>query len=296
VLELDGITKRFGDVVALDDVSFTVEPGRMIGFLGPNGAGKTTAMRIVLGVLQADRGEVRWRGRPVDAQARRRFGYMPEERGLYPKMRVRDHLVYLGRLHGLSKEDAQASAERSIEDLGLTERAGDRVEALSLGNQQRVQLAAAMVHRPEVYVLDEPFSGLDPVGVDSLTRVLRRELDGGAPVVFSSHQLDLVERLCDGVVMIDHGRVVASGALEELRAQDRRRLLRVELEEDVEGWWHGVPGVRMEERLPTGAVLALTDGSSPGDVLDAARQAGTIRHFSRVRPTLSQLFRAAVAR
>jgi ABC-2 type transport system ATP-binding protein len=296
VLELDGISKRFGDVVALDDVSFTVEPGRMIGFLGPNGAGKTTAMRIVLGVLRADRGEVRWQGSPIDPAARRRFGYMPEERGLYPKMRVRDHLVYLGRLHGLAKEEAQSSAERSIEDLGLAERAGDRVEALSLGNQQRVQLAAAMVHRPEVYVLDEPFSGLDPVGVDSLTRVLRRELDGGAPVVFSSHQLDLVERLCDGVVMIDHGRVVASGALDELRGRDQRRLLRVELEDDVEGWWDGVPGVRMEERLPTGAVLVLADGSSSSEVLDEARRAGTIRHFSLVRPTLSQLFRAAVAR
>jgi ABC-2 type transport system ATP-binding protein len=296
MLELDGVSKRFGDVVALDDVSFSLEPGRMVGFLGPNGAGKTTAMRIVLGVLQADRGEVRWRDRPVDAAARRRFGYMPEERGLYPKMRVRDHLIYLARLHGMSGEDAEASAERLIGDLGLSERAADRVEALSLGNQQRVQLSAAMVHRPEAYILDEPFSGLDPVGVDSLTRVLRRELDAGAPVVFSSHQLDLVERLCDAVVMIDHGRVVAAGELEDLRRQDPRRLVRVELEDDADGWWDRLRGVRMEECLPTGAVLVLEDGATSTEVLDAARTAGSVRHFSEVVPPLSQLFREAVVR
>ncbi|HEV2824121.1 MAG TPA: ATP-binding cassette domain-containing protein, partial [Actinomycetota bacterium] len=172
MLELQGLSRRYGDLVALDDLSFTVREGQMFGFVGPNGAGKTTTMRIVLGVLEPDRGEVRWRGRPVDAETRRRFGYMPEERGLYPKMRVRDQLDYFARLHGLSATDAFSAADYWIERLGVADRAGDRVEQLSLGNQQRVQLAAALVARPEVLILDEPFSGLDPVGVDALAEAL----------------------------------------------------------------------------------------------------------------------------
>src|ERR671915_648423 len=209
----------------------------MFGFVGPHGAGKTTAMRIVLGVLAADRGEVSFDGRPVDFDLRSRFGYMPEERGLYPKMRVRDQLVYLARLHGVPGGAARESADRWIERLGLTERAGDRVEQLSLGNQQRVQLAAALVHDPDLLVLDEPFSGLDPVGVDVLSGVLADYASNGVPVLFSSHQLELVERLCDAVAIIKDGRLVASGKVEELRdrgADDRR--VRVELQGDGEDW------------------------------------------------------------
>jgi len=192
----------------------------MFGFVGPNGAGKTTAMRIILGVLSADAGEVRWHGRPVDAAVRRRFGYMPEERGLYPKMRVRAQLVYLAALHGVT--DPLAAADRWIERLGVAGRADDRIEALSLGNQQRVQLAAALVHEPELLVLDEPFSGLDPVGVDVLSGVLAEYAATGVPVVFSSHQLELVERLCEAVAIIKDGRLVASGAVDELRGPGRR--------------------------------------------------------------------------
>src|SRR5215216_6672994 len=201
VLELKGLTRRYGEVVALDDLSFSVAEGQMFGFVGPNGAGKTTAMRIVLGVLEPDAGEVRWRERPCDAGARARFGYMPEERGLYPKMRVGDQLVHFARLHGLDRAAARAAADRWLERLGLEAVAGRRTETLSLGNQQRAQLAAALVHDPELLVLDEPFSGLDPVGVDVLSEVLRERAGAGVPVVFSSHQLELVERLCDAVAI-----------------------------------------------------------------------------------------------
>ena len=286
--------RRFEDVVALDDVSFAVEPGEMVGFVGPNGAGKTTAMRIALGVLQADAGEVRWRGRPVDAEMRRRFGYMPEERGLYPKMRVLDHLVYLARLHGLEREDARAQAARAIEVLGVADRSSSKIETLSLGNQQRVQLAAALVHRPEVLVLDEPFSGLDPVGVDVLSGVLREQAAAGVPVVFSSHQLDLVERLCESVVLIHQGRVVASGSIAELRDADPRRLVRVEVAGAVTDWYKHLAGVRVLDPLPEGAVFELEDGARPSDVLDAARAAGEVRSFTVVRPSLTELFRKAV--
>ena len=215
-LELIELRRNYGTTVALDGLSFAVEAGQMMGFVGPNGAGKTTAMRIVLGVLEPNSGEVLFNGRPVDRAARRRFGYMPEERGLYPKMKVRDQLVYLARLHGVGAPDAQSSADVLIRTLGIEDRADDRVEALSLGNQQRVQLAAALVHEPEVLVLDEPFSGLDPVGVDVLAEVLKAEAERGVPVVFSSHQLELVERLCDDYVLIDEGRSVASGRVSDL--------------------------------------------------------------------------------
>lgn len=294
MLELLGLTRRFGEVLALDDVSFSVPEGEIVGFVGPNGAGKTTAMRIALGVLEPDAGEVRFRGRPVDAATRRRFGYMPEERGLYPKMRVLDQLVYLARLHGLPLEDARSEARRAIQVLGVADRASSRVEALSLGNQQRVQLAAALVHRPEVLVLDEPFSGLDPVGVDVLSGVLREQAAAGVPVLFSSHQLDLVERLCESVVLIHRGRVVAAGRISELREADPRRLVRVEVASSDARWYADLEGVRVLEPRPEGAVLELLPGTSTAPVLDAARAAGEVRAFEVVRPSLADIFRRAV--
>jgi ABC-2 type transport system ATP-binding protein len=296
MLELLDLSRRFDDVVALDGVSFAVPSGEIVGFVGPNGAGKTTTMRIALGVLEPDAGEVRWDGQLLDAEARRRFGYMPEERGLYPKMKVLEQLVYLARLHGLSRPDASRRAAETIEVLGVAERSNDRVENLSLGNQQRVQLAAALVHRPDVLILDEPFSGLDPVGVDALTGVLRGEADGrGVPVVFSSHQLDLVERLCDRVVLIDHGRIVAAGTIDELRSSRERRRLRVQVEGAPEEWWDAIPGVRLVEVTPSdGIVLELNDDVDEQRVLDLARGAGDVTHFSRERASLAELFREAV--
>jgi ABC-2 type transport system ATP-binding protein len=296
VLELRDLARRYGDVVALDGISFTVGAGQMYGFVGPNGAGKTTTMRIILGVLAADRGEVLFDGRPISFAARVRFGYMPEERGLYPKMRVRDQLVYMARLHGIDGSEAGRAADRWIETLGLGERAGDRVEALSLGNQQRVQLAAALVHDPELLVLDEPFSGLDPVGVDVLSGVLSEYAATGVPVVFSSHQLELVERLCDCVAIIKDGRLVASGPVEELRDRGTdERHVRVALQGvEGDGWLAAVPGARVKDHGVRGTLIALDD-ASPGAVLDAARAAGTVTYFSLERPTLTDLFREAVA-
>ena len=210
-LELQGLSKRYGETTALDGVSFSVAEGQMFGFVGPNGAGKTTTMRIVLGVLAADAGEVRWRGQPIGVEERRRIGYMPEERGLYPKMRVRDQLSTSAELHG-ARRGAVAAAQRWMERLGIAERAEEPVEALSLGNQQRVQLAVALVHEPDLLILDEPFSGLDPDGVDALSGALQDEIAArGVPVIFSSHQLDLVERLCDSVAIIAAGRIAVRG-------------------------------------------------------------------------------------
>ena len=295
-LQLIDLHRRFDDVVALDGVSLDVDEGSMVGFVGPNGAGKTTAMRIVLGVLEADGGEVRWGGRVVDGTARRRFGYIPEERGLYPKMRVLEQLVYLARLHGVSRAAARSRGIEILETLGVADRSKDRVESLSLGNQQRVQLAAALVHEPDVLVLDEPFSGLDPVGADVLIEVLERERRSrGVPIVFSSHQLELVERVCDRVAMIVHGRIVTEGGIDELRASRARRLVRVEVSGAPADWYESIPGLRREGEVPGGVILELADDIDDQRILDLARSVGEVRHFSLVRPTLAQLFREVVS-
>lgn len=296
MLELIDLHRRFGDTVALDGVSFEVPEGRIVGFVGRNGAGKTTAMRIALGVLAADSGQVRWRGAEVDLEMRRRFGYMPEERGLYPRMRVLEQLTYLGRLHGMTVEAATARGAELIDRLQVAASPDDRVESLSLGNQQRVQLAAALVHQPALLVLDEPFSGLDPTGVDVLAGVLGAEArERGVPVVFSSHQLDLVERLCDAVVLIDLGRIVASGTIAELRASRARRLLRVEVRGAPEDWYAAVPGVEPDGVVGShGRVFELADGTDPQRVLDVARAQGEVVVFAPVEPTLAQLFREVI--
>ena len=294
MLELIDLRRRFGDVVALDGVSFEVPEGRIVGFVGRNGSGKTTTMRIALGVLDADAGDVRWRGSPVDASSRRLFGYMPEERGLYPKMRVREQLVYLARLHGVSKDVAARRADELTEALQLLGGPRDRIETLSLGNQQRVQLAASLVHDPDVLVLDEPFSGLDPVGVDVLADVLMREARGrGAAVVFSSHQLDLVERMCDEVVLIEKGRVVARGTITELRASRARNLWEVAVAGDGH-WWEVLPGVAVVDRRGGAVVFELADDADPQRLLDLARSEGDVQRFGPVRPSLAELFREVV--
>jgi ABC-2 type transport system ATP-binding protein len=293
-LELAGLRRTFGDVVALDGLSFSVPPGTLFGFVGRNGAGKTTTMRIVCGLLAADDGAVTWRGEAIDARVRERIGYMPEERGLYPKMRARDQLEYFGVLHGLSHAQARAAASRWLERLGLGDRAGSRIEQLSQGNQQRVQLAAALVHRPDLLVLDEPFAGLDPIVCDLLTGVLREQAERGVPVLFSSHQLELVEHICESVAVIDHGRLVACGAVDELRAGGPR-MIRAEVHDAARDWTTGLAGVRVVERVADGVVLELGPEADSQQVLDAARRAGTVTRFAEEHPTLAELFRELVA-
>jgi ABC-2 type transport system ATP-binding protein len=293
VLAAHRLTKRYGDVVALDEMTLEVRAGELFGFVGSNGAGKTTTMRIVLGVLAADSGEVRWRGGPITFADRRRIGYLPEERGLYPRMRVLDQLVYLAELHGLGTNAAIGAAERWITRLGLRAHRDDRVQQLSLGNQQRVQLAAALVHDPAVLVLDEPFAGLDPVAVDVLAAALRERAEAGVPVLFSSHQLDLVERLCDRVGIVRSGRMVACGTVDELRAGGAARLT-VDAPQAPPGWADGLPGVRVLGAEGPRTLLELADGADDQDVLRAALATGPVREFSRHRPSLAELFRHVV--
>jgi ABC-2 type transport system ATP-binding protein len=294
-LELIGLTKRFGDLVALDDCTLTVTTGRVTGLLGPNGAGKTTAMRCIFGLVAPEAGEVRWAGKAVDREARLRFGYMPEERGLYPQMGVRAQLEYLARLSGLDRRSATAGVDRWLARLGLTERGDDRLATLSHGNQQRVQLAAALVHDPQVLVLDEPFAGLDPLGVDALATVIRELASGGVAVLFSSHQLDLVEHVCEDVVVLDRGRVVMEGELEHLRAASRRRSLVVGFR-GSERWTPAVAHADVLAAEPGLTRLELTNGADLEALVALARTAGDVTRFSLEPPTLSDLFHEAVAR
>jgi len=295
VLEFDGLYKSYGDNAVLQGVGFTVPRGSMFGFCGANGAGKTTTMRIAMGLARPDAGEVRWRGRPLDEAMRRRIGYMPEERGLYPKMKVGEQVTYFARLHGLDAAAAARASDEWVGRLGLGERRGDRVEKLSLGNQQRVQLAAALVSRPEVLILDEPFSGLDPVGVDSLAEALLGQCRQGVPVLFSSHQLDLVERLCDSVGILARGRMVAAGTVDDLRRREAGRLLRVVVPDAGPGWAEGLPGVRVVSQQAGDTLLELAPGTDDQQVLAAALRTGRVAHFAWREPSLVELFREAVA-
>jgi ABC-2 type transport system ATP-binding protein len=293
MLEIHDLTKRYGDVVALDGASFSVAPGRIVGFLGPNGAGKTTSMRTIFGLVRPDRGEVRWKGRPVGHEERTRFGYMPEERGLYPKMKVGEQLTYFAELSGMNTAAAKEATVGWLGRLGLVERSAARLEELSHGNQQRVQLAVALVHAPELAVLDEPFSGLDPLGVESMAELLAQTAATGVAVLFSSHQLDLVEDLCQDVVIIDHGKIVLAGVVEELKAASAYRSLDIRVDGDP---WVPVLASGTVTSKESGRVRVLVDASVDVEkVLASARRVGEVTAFSFEPPSLADLFLEAVS-
>jgi ABC-2 type transport system ATP-binding protein len=282
--------------LALDEVSFDVAAGVITGLLGPNGAGKTTLLRIMLGVLSPDRGEVRYDGRPVGQEDHRHWGYVPQERGLYPGMSAGNQVVHFGRLHGLSRRDAAHRARVLLAKLDLEDRWNESTDKLSGGMQQRLQLATALVHDPAVIVLDEPFSGLDPVAVASLSETLRLRARAGRTVLFSSHQLDLVQDLCEDIAMVDYGRTVLLGSVATLRASSGRRQLRLHVEAPNRDWLLAFPGLTVVSDEADDLRLEIPHGIDPLDVLDAARAAGRVVDFGLDLPTLSQLFLDAADR
>lgn len=293
MLTLTGITKSYGGRRVLDDVTFDVRPGRLTGFVGGNGAGKTTTMRIVLGVLGKDGGSVTLDGTEVTAADRRSFGYMPEERGLYPKMKVLEQVVYLARLHGFSKADATVRATELLEQLGLGERLGDNIETLSLGNQQRAQIAAALVHEPRVLILDEPFSGLDPLAVDVVAGVLQDRAAAGTAVLFSSHQLDVVERLCDDLVIIAGGTIRAAGPREQLRSEHSTRRYELVSAGDA-GWLREQPGVEVLDFDGGYALFDVDSDETAQQILRRAVAQGDVASFAPQHPTLAQIFKEVI--
>jgi ABC-2 type transport system ATP-binding protein len=300
VIEVKELTRRFGGITAVDGATFEVPAGRLTGFVGGNGAGKTTTMRMIMGLLGIDHGTVLWQGSPLATADRRRFGYMPEERGLYPKQKVLGQLTYLGELSGMTTTKARRAVCDQLELFGLTARANERVEKLSLGNQQRVQIIAALLHDPIALILDEPFSGLDPTAVDSMVELLRERTTRGVPVLFSSHQLDLVERLCDHLVVLSHGRVVATGSVAQLRSHGPERL-RLVMDRDA-GWVRELRGVHVVDVDGPVALLELEGNAAMAQelairrlLLTRALEQGNVLELHRVVTPLSEIYREVTA-
>ncbi len=287
-LKIVEISKRYGAVQAVDRLSIDVPRGSLIGFLGPNGSGKTTTMRAVLGMVAIDDGSITWDGAPMDDAVRTTIGYMPQERGLYARMRVHEQVVYFGRLAGLTRDEAARRTDYWLDRLDLSERAGSLIQELSGGNQQRVQLAVSLVHEPDLLVLDEPFAGLDPVAAETMRAIIAERAAAGCSVLFSSHQLDLVEDLCRQVVIIANGRLVAAGDVGDLRSASPTRRLRVRWTEPV-GRWEPVDG-RIVSFDGTSAVVELSDGADVAAGLAGALAAGPVSEIAVEPPGLDEVF------
>ena len=287
-LRVVGLRKRYGDIVALDEVELLVNAGEMVGFLGPNGAGKSTTMRSILGLVAIDDGSIHYNGQPMGEQARRHVRYMPQERGLYLRMKVHEHIAYFGRLAGLDASVADERADQWVDRVGLSDRRDDLIQELSVGNQQRVQLAVSLVHEPDLLVLDEPFAGLDPVAVATMIEVMNDQVANGVSVVFSSHQLDLVQDLTERVTIIAEGRTRASGHVAELRNASPRRILEINWAGESPTWMPeasvALPGVQGSSRYE---VPAETDSAS---LIAEAARAGSIASVSYEPPGLDSVF------
>ena len=292
MLEVKNLTRRFGDRVVLNDVSFTVPANGMTGFVGANGAGKTTTMRIIMGVLKSHAGSVYFNGTQIVDADRARFGYMPEERGLYPKQQVLDQLQYLGQLHGMSRGDARTEALDLLDRFGIADRIKDKLESLSLGNQHRVQVAASLMHHPTALVLDEPFSGLDPLAVDSMTSLLAERAATGVPILFSSHQLDLIDQLCDNLVVLADGKIVASGTAAELRA--RASAKHVVVTPPDAGWLREQMGVSVLDVAGPRALVEFSDEATAQRILRIAVDRGAVTEFAPQRPSLAEIYREVI--
>ncbi|HEV8402897.1 MAG TPA: ATP-binding cassette domain-containing protein [Candidatus Limnocylindrales bacterium] len=297
-LEIDRVTKRFGSTTALDRLTFEVGRGEVFGFLGANGAGKTTTMRICLGIVVADDGAIRWDGRPVAELPRRTWGYLPEERGLYPRMNVLDQLVYFGSLYGMEPARARREALGWLARFRIPEYATRRAEELSKGNQQKVQFIAAVLHDPEVLLMDEPFTGLDPVNLILLREAFAELRERGRTVIFSTHQMETAEAMCESVAIVDHGRLLAGGRVRDLKQASGRRTLRIGVGgEATPAWLESLPGVGAARSNATGVELELLPGGDPASILSAIfARGGSVSRFEVVEPSLETLFIEYVGR
>jgi ABC-2 type transport system ATP-binding protein len=297
-LDIDHVTKRFAATLALDDLAFSVPRGRIFGFLGANGAGKTTTMRICLGILHADAGEIRWNGTPTSELPRRTWGYLPEERGLYPRMTVVDQLVYFATLYGQPADIARRDARHWLTRFRIPDYADRRAEELSKGNQQKVQFIAAILHGPDVLLMDEPFTGLDPVNLALLREAFVELRDQGRTIVFSTHQMEAAEALCESVAIVDRGRVVAGGTLADLKRTSRARTVRIGVEgETMPVWLGNLPGVAAMRPGAGYAELELTVGTEPSAVLAAALAHGAqVTRYEVAEPSLEAIFIEKVGR
>ena len=297
-LVVDSLVKRFGSVVALDGISFSVEPGQIFGFLGANGAGKTTTMRIILNILRPDAGTVTWEGRPTRDEPRRTWGYLPEERGLYPRMEVLEQLSYFGELYDIPRRESTARAREWLARFRIPEYERRRAEELSKGNQQKVQFIAAILHRPPVLLMDEPYVGLDPVNVALLKEAFVEMRDRGTTIVFSTHQMEMVEELCETVVLIDRGRLVVGGPIREVKRSSGRQVVRIAVDGDTEmPWLSEIPGVHVARSGQDYTELDVDRSIDPETVLRGALERGhRVTQFLIADPSIERIFIERVGR
>jgi ABC-2 type transport system ATP-binding protein len=295
-LEIANITKRFGAFTAVQDVSFTATEGQIFGFLGTNGAGKTTTMRIILDILRPDTGSVTWHGTPNTAVPRRLWGYLPEERGLYPKMVVEDQLLFLAQLYGASARDARRDLNDWLERFAIVENRRKRVEQLSKGNQQKIQFLAAVLHDPDILIMDEPFSGLDPVNAAQMIEAFGEMRQRGKTIIFSTHQMEQAEELCQAIAIIHRGRIVVHGDVRAVKRNTGRQVVRLALANDPDILWlDHLPGVTVTKRRPDFVEMDVERGSDPETVLRAALEhGGSVTRFEIGEPSLNDIFLASV--
>ncbi|MBT2583756.1 ABC transporter ATP-binding protein [Planococcus sp. ISL-109] len=294
-LSIRNATKKFGDFTAVDNVLLDVEEGQMHGFLGANGAGKTTTFRMALGLLEPTQGEVLWNGRRISYADSPDIGYLPEERGLYPKMKVQDQLVYLARLRRMGKKQAEQGAQEWLERFEVPHYANKKVEELSKGNQQKIQLIASLLHNPKLLILDEPFSGLDPVNVEMLKKAILDFQQQGATIVFSSHRMDHVEELCDNMSILDNGKLIVHGSIREVKRSFGKQNVRLHSDEDISSLG-GLPGIEKFTPQRSGGVFRIADESVGQRLLAEALRLGPVRQFALEEPTLEEIFIEKVGR
>ena len=298
-LVVDSVTKRFGTIVALDDASFSVEPGRIFGLLGANGAGKTTSMRIVLDILRADAGRVTWQGVDNTELPRDTWGYLPEERGLYARMKVAEQLRFFAALYGVSDADATREIDEWLERFRIPDYRDRKVEELSKGNQQKIQFLAAILHDPAVLIMDEPFTGLDPVNVRLLKEAFLEMRDRGKTLIFSTHQMDQVEELCESIAILDRGRIVVSGAVRDVKRAMNRQVVRLATDGERHGgeWLAGLPGVTVTAERADYVELHVPTERDAQAILAAALDRGErVTRFEIADPSLEEIFVEHVGR
>ncbi len=294
-LQIENATKKFGDFTAVDNLSLQVEQGQMYGFLGANGAGKTTTFRMILGLLNQTQGTITWNGNPITYANSPEIGYLPEERGLYPKMRVDEQLVYLAQLRKMSAKDAKREAHKWLERFEVPHYATKKVEELSKGNQQKIQLIASLIHKPSLLILDEPFSGLDPVNVGMLKSAIQDFQQQGATIVFSSHRMDHVEELCDDMSILDHGKVVVSGSIREVKRSFGKHNVRIKMDQDLSDL-STIAGVETFTQTHDGAVFRIENETVAQTLLAESQKRGDLRYFAIEEPTLEEIFVAKVGK
>ena len=288
-LKVDSVVKKYGDHVAVNGLSFEVAEGEIYGLLGANGAGKTTTMRMVLGLILPDSGNIRYRGKPYSEDQLRMLGYLPEERGMYPKIRVSDQIIYLGQLRGMTRADADRSLKAWLDKFGIPEYYGKKVEELSKGNQQKIQFIAAVIHRPQILILDEAFSGLDPVNVELLKATVKELRDGGASIVFSTHRMEHVEELCRNITIMHKSNPVLQGSLREIKRRFPQERVRLAADGDLSGL-ERIPGVRAVSRGEQGCEIVIERPETAQDILRYAMSRGPVRKFELLEPTLNEIF------